>query len=199
MVAKRFLDLFIILIILPLWLPLMGLVALIVYMRMGSPVFFVQERPGYQGRPFKLIKFRTMRVGESLPDAQRLSPFGQWLRAISLDELPELWNIIKGEMSLVGPRPLLNKYLPLYSPDQYRRHNVPPGLTGWAQIKGRNLVDWEQRFDLDLWYVDHRTLGLDIMILFKTIRLVFAKEGITGKNSPTMPEFMGNIGAKAKK
>jgi len=197
MLAKRLLDFAIILLFLPLWLPLVGVVAFLVRLRMGAPVFFVQERPGYRERPFNLVKFRTMSVGDSLPDEQRLSAFGQWLRRTSLDELPEIWNIVKGEMSFVGPRPLLKKYLPLYSPTQRRRHRVPPGLTGWAQVNGRNLVDWERRFALDVWYAENRTLWLDIKILFKTMGCVISQQGIAGNNSKTMPEFTGNAGSPA--
>lgn len=198
MLAKRFLDIFLTLLMAPLWLPLMGVVALVVRFGVGAPVFFIQERPGYQERPFNLVKFRTMRAGDGLPDEQRLGGFGRWLRGTSLDELPELWNIVKGEMSFVGPRPLLKKYLPLYSPTQHRRHAVPPGLTGWAQVNGRNLVDWERRFALDVWYAENRTLWLDIKIFFRTMGCVLSQRGIAGKESQTMPEFTGNSRSQAQ-
>ncbi len=165
--------------------------------KLGSPVLFRQVRPGLHGRPFMMVKFRTMTDergadGELLPDAQRLTSFGRFLRATSLDELPELWNVLRGEMSLVGPRPLLMEYLPLYSPEQARRHEVRPGITGWAQVNGRNALSWEERFKLDVWYVDHRSLWLDLRILWLTVRKVIVREGISAQGEATMPKFTGS-------
>lgn len=165
--------------------------------KLGSPVLFRQVRPGLHGRPFMMVKFRTMTDergadGELLPDAQRLTSFGRFLRATSLDELPELWNVLRGEMSLVGPRPLLMEYLPLYSPEQARRHEVCPGITGWAQVNGRNALSWEERFKLDVWYVDHRSLWLDLRILWLTVRKVIVREGISAQGEATMPKFTGS-------
>lgn len=164
--------------------------------RLGSPVFFRQTRPGLHGKPFVMVKFRTMTDGrgpdgELLPDAERLTAFGRFLRATSLDELPELWNVIKGDMSLVGPRPLLMEYLPLYSPEQARRHEVRPGVTGWAQVNGRNALGWDEKFALDVWYVDHRSLWLDIRILWLTVRKVLVREGISAAGEATMSKFTG--------
>ncbi|MHA6637621.1 sugar transferase [Stutzerimonas frequens] len=164
--------------------------------KLGSPVLFRQVRPGLDGKPFEMIKFRTMRdavdaQGNSLPDSERMTPFGSFLRASSLDELPELWNVLKGDMSLVGPRPLLMEYLPLYSPEQYRRHEVRPGVTGWAQINGRNALSWEEKFKLDVWYVDNRSLWLDLKILFLTIKKVVVRDGISAEGEVTMPKFTG--------
>lgn len=163
---------------------------------LGSPVFFTQERPGENGKPFKMIKFRSMRDaidanGNPLPDSERLTPFGRKLRATSLDELPELWNVLKGDMSLVGPRPLLMSYLPLYNKEQYRRHDVRPGVTGWAQVNGRNAISWEEKFKLDVWYVDNRSFWLDIKILFLTVKKVFIREGISAQGEATMNMFEG--------
>lgn len=174
----------------------MAIVALLVRAKLGSPVLFRQQRPGLGGRPFGMAKFRTMTDsrgpdGALLPDDQRLTAFGRRLRALSLDELPELWNVLRGDMSLVGPRPLLMKYLPLYSPEQSRRHEVRPGITGWAQVHGRNAVDWPQRLAMDTWYVDHWTHGLDALILFRTLATVVRREGISAVGSATMPEFTG--------
>jgi len=164
---------------------------------MGSPVLFRQIRPGLNGKPFEMIKFRTMKdavdaQGNPLPDSERLTPFGQFLRSSSLDELPELWNVLKGDMSLVGPRPLLMEYLPLYTPEQYRRHEVRPGVTGWAQINGRNALSWEEKFQLDVWYVDNRSLWLDIKILFLTVKKVVIRDGISADGEATMPKFTGS-------
>lgn len=164
---------------------------------LGSPVFFTQVRPGMHGKPFKMVKFRSMTSergpdGELLPDAVRLTPFGRFLRATSLDELPELWNVLKGDMSLVGPRPLLLEYLPLYSPEQARRHEVRPGITGWAQVNGRNALSWEEKFALDVWYVDHRSWGLDIKILWLTVKKVLVREGISAVGEATMGRFTGS-------
>ncbi|MBC7215019.1 MAG: sugar transferase [Burkholderiaceae bacterium] len=166
---------------------------------LGSPVFFTQVRPGLHGKPFKMVKFRSMTDargpdGALLPDAERLTPFGHWLRATSLDELPELWNVLKGDMSLVGPRPLLMEYLPLYSPEQARRHEVRPGVTGWAQVNGRNAISWEDKFKLDVWYVEHRTLWLDIKILWLTAKKVLVREGISAVGEATMGKFTGSAG-----
>ena len=164
--------------------------------KLGSPAFFRQVRPGMHGQPFEMVKFRTMTDargadGALLPDADRLTPFGRFLRASSLDELPELWNVLKGEMSLVGPRPLLMEYLPLYSPQQARRHEVRPGITGWAQVNGRNALGWDEKFKLDVWYVDHRSLWLDIKILWLTVKKVLVREGISAAGEATMPRFTG--------
>ena len=171
--------------------------ALLVLLKLGRPVFFVAERPGYRGRPFRLIKFRTMRNdldsdGAPLPDARRLTRFGAFLRSTSLDELPELWNVIRGEMSLVGPRPLLKQYLPLYTSEQARRHNVRPGITGWAQINGRNALSWEQRFALDVWYVDNHNFWIDVQILVMTVWRVVRREGISAAGEATMSPFTGS-------
>lgn len=164
---------------------------------LGSPVFFTQERPGENGQPFKMIKFRSMRdavdaAGNPLPDSERLTPFGQKMRAASLDELPELWNVLKGDMSLVGPRPLLMRYLPLYNDFQNRRHEMKPGITGWAQVNGRNALSWDEKFAHDVWYVDNQSFGLDMKILFLTVKKVFIKEGISAEGEATMPYFTGN-------
>lgn len=171
--------------------------ALLVRRRLGSPVLFRQQRPGLHGRPFAMLKFRTMTdardaQGNLLSDAERLTPFGRFLRSTSLDELPELLNVLKGDMSLVGPRPLLISYLPLYTPEQARRHEVKPGITGWAQINGRNAISWEDKFALDVWYVDNRSLWLDIRILALTVWKVLRREGISAANDATMPVFRGS-------
>jgi lipopolysaccharide/colanic/teichoic acid biosynthesis glycosyltransferase len=160
-------------------------------------VLFRQVRPGLDGEPFEMIKFRTMRdavdvVGNPLPDSERMTPFGSFLRSSSLDELPGLWNVLKGDMSLVGPRPLLMEYLPLYSPEQYRRHEVRPGVTGWAQINGRNAVSWDEKFKLDVWYVDNRSFWLDLKIVLLTIKKVLVRDGINAEGEATMSKFMGN-------
>ena len=164
---------------------------------LGEPVFFTQERPGKDGKPFKMIKFRSMRDavdkdGNPLPDSERLTPFGKKLRATSLDELPELWNVLKGEMSLVGPRPLLMSYLPLYNEFQNRRHEMRPGVTGWAQVNGRNALSWDEKFAHDIWYIDHYSFWLDMKILFLTVKKVFIKEGNSAEGEATMPYFTGN-------
>ena len=164
---------------------------------LGEPVFFTQDRPGKDGKPFKMIKFRSMRDavdkdGNPLPDSERLTPFGKKLRATSLDELPELWNVLKGDMSLVGPRPLLMSYLPLYNEFQYRRHEMKPGVTGWAQVNGRNALSWDEKFAHDIWYIDHYSFWLDMKILFLTVKKVFIKEGISAEGEATMPYFTGN-------
>ncbi|WP_307638327.1 sugar transferase [Variovorax boronicumulans] len=176
--------------------PLCALIFL-VRRKLGSPVFFRQTRPGLKGRLFIMVKFRTMidaysQDGQLLSDAKRLTPFGRFLRASSLDELPELWNVLKGDMSLVGPRPLLMDYLPLYSAEQSRRHEVRPGITGWAQINGRNALSWDEKFKLDVWYVDNRSLWLDIKILWLTVRKVLVRDGISAAGEATMPRFVGS-------
>lgn len=178
-------------------LPIFTLVALLIRSKLGSPVFFRQIRPGKDGKPFQMVKFRTMldatdKRGNSLPDDQRMTPFGSFLRSTSLDELPELWNVVKGDMSLVGPRPLLMEYLPLYSEEQYRRHEVRPGVTGWAQVNGRNTISWEDKFKLDIWYVDNRSIWLDLKILFLTLKKVLVRDGISGEGEATMSKFTGN-------
>jgi lipopolysaccharide/colanic/teichoic acid biosynthesis glycosyltransferase len=176
--------------------PLLVAVALCVRANLGSPILFVQQRPGLNAKPFLLVKFRTMldatdETGATLTDDARLTRFGKFLRSTSLDELPELWNIIKGDMSLVGPRPLLMQYLPLYSPQQARRHEVRPGVTGWAQVNGRNLLDWDEKFKLDLWYLSHQSFLLDLKILLMTVRSVLARDGISNHEHATMPPFRG--------
>ena len=194
---KRLLDFIAALLgLIALALPLLLLMALI-RRKLGSPVFFTQVRPGMHGKPFKMVKFRSMisersTDGELLPDAVRLTPFGRFLRSTSLDELPELWNVLKGDMSLVGPRPLLMEYLPLYSPEQARRHEVRPGITGWAQVNGRNTISWEDKFKLDVWYVDHCSLWLDIKILWLTVKKVLVREGISAAGEATMGKFTGS-------
>ncbi len=177
--------------------PVILCTAVLVRRRLGSPVLFAQVRPGRHGEPFRMYKFRTMTdardaQGRLLPDSERLTPFGRWLRSSSLDELPELLNVLKGDMSLVGPRPLLMEYLPLYSPEQARRHEVKPGITGWAQINGRNAISWEDKFALDVWYVDNRSLWLDIRILALTVWKVVRREGISAAGEATMPRFTGS-------
>ena len=187
-IMKRALDILLVMLVAPLWVPLAGLTALGVRVALGRPVLFRQTRAGRAGRPFTLVKFRTMRVGNG-PDAERLTPFGRMLRRTSLDELPELWHVLRGEMSLVGPRPLLMEYLPRYSAEQARRHEVRPGLTGWAQTHGRNAQTWDERLRLDVWYVDHRNLGLDLRILALTVWQVASGRGVTANGHATMPVF----------
>lgn len=177
--------------------PVLAVTAYKIKKNLGSPILFKQTRPGLNGKPFEMIKFRTMKDatdkdGNLLPDSERLSPFGQKLRSTSLDELPELWNVLKGDMSLVGPRPLLMEYLPLYNSEQARRHNVRPGITGYAQVNGRNAISWEQKFALDTWYVDNQSLWLDIKILAKTVRQVLIKDGISAVGEATMSKFTGS-------
>jgi sugar transferase EpsL len=176
--------------------PVMVVVALLIRLTMGKDVFFRQQRPGFQGRPFYILKFKTMRDavgkdGKPLPDEKRLTVIGKFLRASSLDELPGLINVLKGEMSLVGPRPLLMSYLERYTPEQARRHLVRPGITGWAQVNGRNAISWEEKFALDVWYVDHQSFRLDLKIIFMTVLKVFVREGINHADHATMPEFKG--------
>lgn len=179
-----------------LFSPALVAVAVLIRWKLGSPVLFRQIRPGLHARPFEMIKFRTMRDasgpdGEPLPDAERMTALGRALRATSLDELPELWNVLKGDMSLVGPRPLLMEYLPLYTPEQARRHEVRPGITGWAQVNGRNALSWEDKFSLDIWYVDHRSFWLDLRILLLTLQKVVIRHGISAAGEATMPRFTG--------
>lgn len=198
---KRLFDVVFSLLGLLILFPVILLVAWRVRKKLGSPVLFKQERPGLHGKSFHMIKFRTMRDavdsnGRPLPDSERLTPFGRFLRSSSLDELPELWNVVKGDMSLVGPRPLLMQYLPLYSDEQRRRHEVKPGVTGWAQINGRNSLSWDEKFKLDVWYVDNHTLWLDLKIIFLTIKKVLIKEGISQENNATMEAFTGSIEQK---
>jgi lipopolysaccharide/colanic/teichoic acid biosynthesis glycosyltransferase len=176
--------------------PVLSAVGLMVRLRMGPPALFRQVRPGLNGRPFELVKFRTMQDaigddGSPMPDAERLTQFGRWLRATSLDELPELWNVLRGEMSLVGPRPLLMDYLPLYTPEQSRRHEVRPGITGWAQVNGRNAISWERKFELDVWYVDRHSLWLDLKIILITLGRIMKREGISAPGSATADRFEG--------
>jgi sugar transferase EpsL len=194
--SKRIFDLMLTIPGLICLLPVLGLISLVIWMAEGRPILFLQERPGFRGRIFKIIKFRTMRIlrddqGKWLPDGERLSPLGRLLRSTSLDELPELINVLRGEMSLVGPRPLLVAYLERYNAEQARRHDVLPGMTGWAQVNGRNLLDWEEKFRLDVWYVDHWSLWLDVKILFLTILKAFQREGINKPGHATSEEFMG--------
>ncbi|MCU0942094.1 MAG: sugar transferase [Hydrogenophaga sp.] len=194
---KRLFDLAVAVSLLTLLSAPLLLLALLVRVSLGGPVLFRQVRPGLHGRPFRMIKFRTMTDardadGGLLPDAQRLTPLGRFLRATSLDELPELWNVVRGDMSLVGPRPLLMEYLPLYSAEQARRHEVRPGITGWAQINGRNRLSWEQRLAMDVWYVDHRSFALDLRILVGTVGKVLRRDGISAEGEATMPKFTGN-------
>ena len=194
--VKRLLDLVLSAVALLLLSPVILVVAILVRCNLGAPVIFCQERPGKDEEIFKLYKFRSMTdacdaYGELLPDELRLTRFGRFLRSTSLDELPELWNIFKGDMSIVGPRPLLVKYLPLYNEEQRRRHDVTPGLTGWAQVHGRNLCSWEEKFDYDIWYVDHVSFILDLQIIFLTVKSVLKREGISSEDSVTMEEFTG--------
>lgn len=191
---KRLFDLLAVIVTAPLWVPILVVVGLFVRLKLGTPVFFRQRRPGLNGEIFELIKFRTMTderdsAGRLLPDAQRLTAFGKWLRSTSLDELPELLNILRGDMSLVGPRPLLVQYLERYSPRQARRHEVRPGLTGLVQVKGRNALSWEEKFEWDVRYVETRTFWLDLKILFLTVKAVLARDGISAAGDATMPEF----------
>ncbi|HUS13049.1 MAG TPA: sugar transferase [Pyrinomonadaceae bacterium] len=176
--------------------PLLAVLAVLVRRKLGSPILFRQQRPGLDGRPFMMLKFRTMTdacdaQGNLLPDAERLTQFGSFLRSTSLDELPELFNVVKGEMSLVGPRPLLMRYLDRYTPEQARRHEVPPGITGWAQVNGRNAISWEKKFELDVWYVDHCSLALDLKVLWLTILKVLRRQDINQEGQATQSEFMG--------
>lgn len=194
---KRLVDIVLSLLGLIVLAPVITLVAWLIWRKLGSPVIFSQVRPGLHGKPFRMVKFRTMHdafdaAGNPLPDSQRMTTFGSFLRASSLDELPELWNVLKGEMSLVGPRPLLMEYLPLYSPEQYRRHEVRPGISGWAQVNGRNALSWEDKFNLDVWYVDNRSFWLDFRIIFLTLKKVVVRDGINAAGEATMSKFTGN-------
>jgi len=198
MLLKAVQDRLIALLLLAVSAPLLAVTALAVRLSLGAPVFFRQVRPGWKGRPFTMWKFRTMneardREGVLLDDTDRLTRLGRMLRSASIDELPQLWNVLRGEMSLVGPRPLLMQYLNRYTPEQSRRHDVRPGITGWAQVNGRNALSWEDRLALDVWYVDHWSLGLDVKILWLTLQKVLKREGISQRGHSTMPEFLGTI------
>jgi lipopolysaccharide/colanic/teichoic acid biosynthesis glycosyltransferase len=195
--VKRIIDLVFSLFALVMLSPLLLILAIVIRLRLGGPVLFQQERPGRAGQPFLLVKFRTMtderdNAGEPLPDSERLPSFGRLLRATSLDELPELWNVLKGDMSLVGPRPLLMEYLDLYTAEQFRRHDVRPGITGWAQVNGRNALSWEDRFALDVWYVENQSLWLDVKILLMTLVKVVKREGVAQQGHVTMEPFKGS-------
>ena len=195
--VKRVFDIVFSIVLLLLFLPLIIFVSFQVYKKIGRPILFIQTRPGLRGLPFNMIKYRTMLnitndKGNTLNDEERLSSFGKFLRSTSLDELPELWNVLKGEMSIVGPRPLLMEYLPLYSAAQFRRHNVKPGITGWAQINGRNSIDWDEKFTLDIWYVDNFSFWLDMKILFLTIKKVLKRKDISKDGQATMTKFKGS-------
>ncbi|MBF4555097.1 sugar transferase [Pseudomonas sp. p50] len=195
--SKRFFDIVASVAGLILLSPVIAIVAYLIRKRLGSPILFRQVRPGLDGKPFEMVKFRTMRDafdanGNPLPDSERMTDFGRFLRSSSLDELPELWNVIKGDMSLVGPRPLLMEYLPLYDEVQIRRHNARPGVTGWAQINGRNALSWEEKFKLDVWYVDNQSLWLDLKIIFLTIKKVLIRDGISAEGEVTMTRFTGS-------
>ena len=195
---KRIFDFFISFTAFFFLIPIMVIIAWGIRTNLGSPVLFRQLRPGLLGKPFYLVKFRSMRdetsklSGELLPDSERLTSFGQILRSLSLDELPEFWNVLKGEMSLVGPRPLLMEYLSLYSPEQARRHKVRPGITGWAQVSGRNAISWDEKFKLDVWYIDNQSFWLDIKILFLTVKKVLTRDGVSAKGEATMAKFTGS-------
>ncbi|OYQ23102.1 MULTISPECIES: sugar transferase [Pseudomonas] len=195
--SKRFFDIVASVAGLIVLSPVIVIVAYLIRKRLGSPILFRQVRPGLGGKPFEMVKFRTMRDaldanGNPLPDSERMTDFGRFLRSSSLDELPELWNVIKGDMSLVGPRPLLMEYLPLYDEVQFRRHDARPGVTGWAQINGRNALSWEEKFKLDIWYVDHQSLWLDMKIIFLTIKKVLIRDGISAEGEVTMTKFTGS-------
>ena len=200
---KRFLDIIIASIALILLSPLYAFVAYKVKKNLGSPVLFRQVRPGLHGKPFEMIKFRSMKdaldaQGNPLPDSERLTPFGKMLRSSSLDEMPELWNVIKGDMSIVGPRPLLTEYVPLYNTEQAKRHNVRPGMTGHAQVNGRNAIGWEEKFKLDTWYVENQSTRLDFKIMFKTVHKVLAKDDISAEGEATMTKFTGTLSKDEK-
>ncbi len=194
---KRLFDFFVASMGIIVLIPLFFILYFLILWHIGQPVIFIQMRPGFQGKPFKLYKFRSMTnnkdtKGNLLSDAERLNVFGRFLRASSFDELPTLWNVIKGDMSLVGPRPLLMEYLPLYNKNQKRRHEVKPGITGWAQVNGRNAISWEKKFDFDIWYVDHHNFWIDLKIIVLTLKKVFLREGITESGQVTMSKFRGN-------
>lgn len=197
--VKRVLDILAAFLALVLLMPFLLFLALLIKMKLGSPILFCQDRPGINGRVFRMYKFRSMTdtkddTGNLLADSERLTPFGRKLRDSSLDELPELWNVLRGEMSIVGPRPLLVEYLPLYTNEQMRRHEVPPGITGWAQINGRNAISWEEKFRLDIWYVDNWSLWLDFKIIWATVRKTLVREGITSGDHATTTPFTGKVG-----
>src|SRR5690625_5196018 len=201
--GKRFFDRIAAVCLMLVLASVFGVVSLLVLRKLGKPVFFRQKRPGLHGKIFEMRKFRTMTderndEGKPLPDAERLTAFGRFLRATSLDELPGLWNVLRGEMSLVGPRPLLRQYLERYSPEQARRHEVKPGMTGWAQVNGRNAVSWEEKFEFDVWYVDRISFGLDLKILWLTVWKVFQRDGISAEGEATMGEFMGEKEERGK-
>jgi len=201
---KRLFDVTVTVLALLFLAPVLATVALLVRLKLGAPVLFCQRRPGWHGQPFTLHKFRTMTdsrdaQGILLPDTERLTHFGLFLRRFSLDELPELYNVLRGDMSLVGPRPLLMQYLDWYTPEQARRHEVRPGLTGWAQVNGRNALSWEGKFEMDVWYVDHWSLGLDLKIIGMTVVKVVKREGISAEGHATMEEFMGHAKAQRRK
>ncbi len=194
---KRLIDIIGSLIGLTITSPIMITISIIIYFAMGRPIFFKQVRPGLNGKPFVIYKFRTMldlrdKDGKPLPDEKRLTTIGKFLRSTTLDELPQFWNVLKGDMSLVGPRPFLMEYLDRYTPEQARRHNAKPGMTGWAQVNGRNAISWEKKFELDVWYVDNWNILLDLKIIFLTILKVFKREGINAEGYATTPEFRGN-------
>jgi lipopolysaccharide/colanic/teichoic acid biosynthesis glycosyltransferase len=196
MLLKRLFDLALCVAAFPVVVPVMATLGVLARIFMGAPILIKQVRPGRDGRPFTMYKFRTMgsdrdKYGALLSDGARLTRFGRWLRATSLDELPELYNVVRGDMSLVGPRPLLMEYLPLYTPEQNRRHDVPPGLTGWAQVNGRNSISWDEKFNLDIWYVDHASLLLDLRIIWLTVLRVVRRDGISAAGEATMPSFTG--------
>jgi len=198
---KRLFDLILGIVAIPVLLPIIVITAIFVRLNLGGPVLFTQIRPGKDAKPFKLVKFRSMTDargsdGELLPDAQRLTSFGKFLRSSSLDELPEIWNVLKGEMSFVGPRPLLMEYVPLYSDQQARRMNMRPGITGWAQIMGRNTISWDQKFAHDIWYVENHNLWIDVKILFLTVASVLKRDGINAGEDMPMPKFTGNRGTR---
>ena len=199
--TKRTLDVCASVLALVLLAPIMAICATLILLRMGRPVLFCQIRPGLRGKPFQMLKFRTMtddrdEDGKQLPDGERLTGLGRFLRSTSLDELPELFNVLRGEMSLVGPRPLLMAYLERYTPEQARRHEVKPGITGWAQINGRNAISWDKKFELDIWYVENGSLWLDILILARTAKKVILRDGISADAHATMPEFLGVLSDK---
>lgn len=198
---KRVIDLLLTILLSLFLLPMLFVLVLVIRWRLGSPVLFRQQRPGLHGKPFIIYKFRTMtnatdEAGRLLPDSERLTAFGKFLRSTSFDELPELWNVLRGDMSLVGPRPLLMQYLERYTPEQMRRHDMKPGITGWAQIHGRNAISWEEKFALDVWYVDHQSFWLDVKILARTIWKVVYREGISQQGEATMQEFQGTVYGK---
>ncbi|VFR97155.1 Lipid carrier : UDP-N-acetylgalactosaminyltransferase [plant metagenome] len=194
---KRLFDFSVALLVLLVFAPLLAVLSVVIALKLGRPVLFRQERPGLAGKPFAMYKFRSMTdahdaLGNPLPDEQRMTSLGRFLRASSLDELPGLWNVLRGDMSLVGPRPLLMEYLPLYSPEQARRHAVRPGITGWAQVNGRNAISWEQKFEYDVWYVDNRSFLLDLRILYLTVRKVLVRDGISQTGHVTVDKFRGS-------